>query len=459
MSLPPVVYVGPSLAACEVKRWLPNAQLMPPASRGDLYRDRLLGFGVFLLIDGVFLQELATSPREIVDVLRDGATVIGASSMGAIRAAECWPAGMRGVGAIYRMFRRGILTSDEDVAVKCYPMPPYTAITVPSVNVRYAVSRAMGDGLLTRTMAARIVQAAAQCHFADRTWPAVLRIAGLSGQQHDALIETLSRYDLKNLDARRAVKRVAEGPRDVAPPRPTPWPPLFVTQYRRREASHHRSADALSRVSAEELWQWLLGTGRYRRYALQPLGAVTEPRIAFNAGDAERPDAATDDCAEASERINGGESILSEVGVVRADLIDALARGRTSVCLLEQLSRHDGAAAKAVWADIAVTGDLDGLVLRFTAMNDAAAWADTAGLKPDANHEYLARYEIASRHGFRRWSDMQAALGAASRPWAWIERACRLTALAKRVRHELFSGRVPVTMDTASAARRARDAP
>jgi len=75
-----------------------------------------------VIIDGVFHQEPAVPPREILDVLEDGAVIVGASSMGALRAAECWPAGMRGVGTIYRLYRRGALKSDDEVIGVLYVM-------------------------------------------------------------------------------------------------------------------------------------------------------------------------------------------------------------------------------------------------------------------------------------------------------------------------------------------------
>ena len=54
-------------------------------------------------------------PSEVVAALRDGARVLGAASMGAIRAAECWPAGMQGVGAVYSLYRLGVISDDDEV--------------------------------------------------------------------------------------------------------------------------------------------------------------------------------------------------------------------------------------------------------------------------------------------------------------------------------------------------------
>ena len=108
-----------------MKRWAPQAQLLPPIARGDLYRSRSLGFNVFLILDGVFLERLAISPREIIDVVRDEATVFGAASMGAIRAASAGRWGCEGVGSIYRLYRRGVLASDDEVAVTFSTQRPY----------------------------------------------------------------------------------------------------------------------------------------------------------------------------------------------------------------------------------------------------------------------------------------------------------------------------------------------
>src|SRR5688572_24185459 len=98
---PLIAFVGSTISRAEAGRLCPGLDLRPPARRDDLYRAREGGAWGFLLIDGVFMQDDAVSPREVVDVLDDGALVVGAASMGALRAADCWPAGARGIGLIY----------------------------------------------------------------------------------------------------------------------------------------------------------------------------------------------------------------------------------------------------------------------------------------------------------------------------------------------------------------------
>lgn len=73
------------------------------------------------IIDGVFFEDAAVGHREVLEVMKHGITVVGASSMGALRAAELEPFGMIGIGEIFRMYRDGIIESDDEVALMCDP--------------------------------------------------------------------------------------------------------------------------------------------------------------------------------------------------------------------------------------------------------------------------------------------------------------------------------------------------
>ena len=62
--------------------------VLPPAARGDLYRAALAGPQVIGLIDGYFDGVPAVAHKEILWALDQGIRVLGAASMGALRAAE-----------------------------------------------------------------------------------------------------------------------------------------------------------------------------------------------------------------------------------------------------------------------------------------------------------------------------------------------------------------------------------
>jgi hypothetical protein len=167
---PAVVYVGPSVSRERVNTLLPGADLRPPVRRGDLHRDRQLHYALFVIIDGVFLQDEALPPREVIDILEDGAVVIGAASLGALRAAELWPAGMLGSGLIYRLYRRGVLVDEDEVAVLFDPHRPHPPLTAALVDVRWALRSAVRHGRLTAPAAGSLLEQARSLPFAERTW-------------------------------------------------------------------------------------------------------------------------------------------------------------------------------------------------------------------------------------------------------------------------------------------------
>ncbi|HVK84540.1 MAG TPA: TfuA-like protein [Kofleriaceae bacterium] len=113
-----LVYVGPTLPAAEVAARLPGARVLPPVAVGDVLRAVKRG-GVrrIAIIDGYFERMAAVWHKELLVALARGIEVWGAASMGALRAAELAPFGMRGIGGIYRAFASGELIADDEVAV------------------------------------------------------------------------------------------------------------------------------------------------------------------------------------------------------------------------------------------------------------------------------------------------------------------------------------------------------
>ncbi len=117
-----IVFLGPSLDRESAGKIL-AAEYRPPAKRGDITRAAGDGASVICLIDGVFHQDNAVAHREILAAVKKGVKVVGASSMGALRAAEMDTLGMVGIGEIYRMYRDGELESDDEVALVFDPGP------------------------------------------------------------------------------------------------------------------------------------------------------------------------------------------------------------------------------------------------------------------------------------------------------------------------------------------------
>src|SRR5258708_39401141 len=91
---------------------------LPPAEQGDVYNVVTSSEPAAIgLIDGRFHDVPAVWHKEILWALHLGVRVYGAASMGALRAVELHPYGMRGTGWIFESFLDGTFEDDDEVAV------------------------------------------------------------------------------------------------------------------------------------------------------------------------------------------------------------------------------------------------------------------------------------------------------------------------------------------------------
>lgn len=213
-----VVFAGPTLPAAEIAARLPGAIVRPPVAVGEiLVLARRRGITQIAIIDGYFERMAAVWHKEILLALERGIAVWGAASMGALRAAELAPFGMRGVGAIYRGFATGALVADDEVAVAHLPGEyGYRATSEALVNLRDGIARA--PMLRPRTRAA-LVELARARFYRERSWDGLdadARAAGLPRRQLDGLA-AWPKPDRKAADARLLLRRLT-GPA----PKPSP---------------------------------------------------------------------------------------------------------------------------------------------------------------------------------------------------------------------------------------------
>ena len=171
-----IVFLGPSLDLNAAGKIL-SADYRPPARRGDLLRAAEEGAAIICLIDGVFHQESAVAHREILAAVKKGVTVVGASSMGALRAAEMDTLGMVGIGEVYRMYKEGELISDDEVALVFDPETGYS-LSEPLVNIRFTLQQAVADEIITAAEHAALLAAARSLFYPQRTYPAIITAAG-----------------------------------------------------------------------------------------------------------------------------------------------------------------------------------------------------------------------------------------------------------------------------------------
>lgn len=170
----PVVFLGPSLTLSDARDVL-DADYRPPVRKGDVYACLATGATTIAIIDGVFHSQPSVWHREILEAINEGLHLFGASSMGALRAAELAPYGMTGIGTVFEWFRDGIIDGDDEVALLFAPEAlGHFALSEPLVNIRATLARAVAEECLDSVHAATLLECAKRSFYPDRSYHALL---------------------------------------------------------------------------------------------------------------------------------------------------------------------------------------------------------------------------------------------------------------------------------------------
>ncbi len=201
-----VVFIGPTISKTEVRAVI-GATCLPPAAQGDVYRAMDLNPKCIGIIDGYFDGVASIWHKEILWAMSQGVHVFGASSMGALRAAELADFGMQGVGEIFQDYQSGKLEDDDEVAVTHGPPElGYPALSEPMVSIRATLNYAAAEKALPKSVAAEIGAFAKSRDYGDRTWRTLIAYAqtiGLKPSQAGKFEHWLKEnsIDQKKLDA------------------------------------------------------------------------------------------------------------------------------------------------------------------------------------------------------------------------------------------------------------------
>ncbi|HET9956014.1 MAG TPA: TfuA-like protein [Polyangiaceae bacterium] len=230
------LFCGPSLPPETAASLLPAAHCEGPAQCGDVYRAVRRGATTIAICDGYFEHAVPVWHKEILWALSRGVRVYGAASMGALRAAELSPFGMRGVGRIFEQFRDGVLHDDDEVAIiHESPEQGYRVRSDAMVNIRATLEVATASGAIPSSFAQRLVAIAKALFYPERSFSRLLENAAREGQalaHIEALrewIATHSVVDQKGLDARALLQELRS---ELDEPSPMLEPRVpFVFQY------------------------------------------------------------------------------------------------------------------------------------------------------------------------------------------------------------------------------------
>jgi hypothetical protein len=170
---PIAVFLGPSLDLATARAILP-ANYYPPVQMGDIYRLLATGVRLVVILDGVFHASTPVWQRELLAALKAGITVIGASSMGALRAAELAPYGMIGYGTVFRWYAQGQIEGDDEVALLHAPAADgYRGLSEALVNMRHNLQRAYRAGILAAEHCVDLCAYLKGLSYSERTYAAV----------------------------------------------------------------------------------------------------------------------------------------------------------------------------------------------------------------------------------------------------------------------------------------------
>jgi hypothetical protein len=396
MSGPAVIFLGPSLPVAEARQQL-DAVFLPPVRQGDVHRTvQQLKPAVIGIIDGYFHQMPAVWHREILWAMTAGVHVLGAASMGALRAAELAPFGMRGVGRIFEAYRDGHYTpfadpfeDDDEVAVIHGPAElGFVAVSEAMVDIRDVLARAGEAGVIDAAFRDRLAGIGKAMPYRERTLARILKYSAADGADADALARLTAwlprqQTSRKRLDAELLLREAQKLREDYPGPMTAPFrfePAAVWCKYVADSAGPQLDPSDLEQAALDELrlrpseWQ------AHRRGALMRRAGIERGR-----GDGGEPG---DGAVRASL-----DRLRRERGLTTRALLDAwmrengldepsLLRLMAEEAALDVLPQRPGRIAGAVADELRLAGRFRELAARGTAKRRWAEAAGVAGRRP-----------------------------------------------------------------------------
>ncbi|MGI0021107.1 MAG: TfuA-like protein [Nitrososphaera sp.] len=207
----PVIFLGPSLSHERARQIFPGADYRPPAKKGDLLRLAAGDATMVGLVDGVFLQDYPPTPIEVYQLARkQGVTLAGAASLGALRAVELEKFGMIGIGRVFELYKTGRIDADDEVAVT-FGDGDFRLQSEAMIDIRYNLYLAHKKGVISREAKKTMAKVAKAIYFPHRNYPDIIEEARrLHPQLHE--VEAFASYiqsnrkSLKEMDAIKLVE-------------------------------------------------------------------------------------------------------------------------------------------------------------------------------------------------------------------------------------------------------------
>ena len=208
-----IIYTGLSLPFDEAKEILDSSESVEviykrPIKRGDLSLALKENPYIIGIIDGVFHQSSAVGHKEILNVIKNGVEVYGASSMGALRASELDTLGMIGIGYVYNQYASGEVDSDDEVAVML-DSETLEALSEPLINMKYVFTNAVSENIITENEKDELLKIAKKTFYPKRNYAQTLAESDLDNDTKSNLINFIRESpDIKKEDAKDLLKTI-----------------------------------------------------------------------------------------------------------------------------------------------------------------------------------------------------------------------------------------------------------
>ena len=209
-----IIYAGLSLSFDDAREILDSHDDVEviykrPIKRGDLGQALKENPDIIGIIDGVFHQNSSVGHKEILNVMNNGITVVGSSSMGALRASELDSLGMIGIGYVYEQYATGKVASDDDVAVML-DSESLEALSEPLINMDYVFTNAANENIITKDQKDELIKIAKSTFYPKRNYSQTLNESDLDDETKGKLIDFIrTSVDIKKEDAKELITYIS----------------------------------------------------------------------------------------------------------------------------------------------------------------------------------------------------------------------------------------------------------
>lgn len=193
------IFIESTLSHIDARKAYPDGDFYKSIKKGDLLKIISKGYSTIVIVDGGFDWTPSIWHKEIMIAIKMGVVVIGASSMGALRAAELRDEGMLGFGCVYKAYLDDPMKSDDEVAISFDRITGESTLAL--INLKQSVGRCIN------VENNKVITKLENIHFTERTWGAIKN--KLDENEYTQVKENY--IDIKRKDSETLLHKLAQG--------------------------------------------------------------------------------------------------------------------------------------------------------------------------------------------------------------------------------------------------------